>query len=244
MEHTDIGARNAPTLPDDLAADGGSGPTASATDTARETADEAREQAKNVAGTAVEGAHDVAQVAKHQAAQVGTEVKEQGKDLAHEARSQLRDQAQSQTGQIAGKLREIGDEIRALADGRPEQATNVRSYAEQAAGKISDLAGHVESRGFDGVIDDVKSFARRRPGAFLAGTAVAGFAVGRLFRNTSGSSQPSEMTSTRSASTSYVAPSMATPQTTGLTVGPPPTVEGPAQSRGDLPTTELPTGLV
>jgi hypothetical protein len=213
MEHTDIGARNVPNPPGDV----GTG-----------------EQTRQVAGMAAEGAKDVVQTAKDQAAEVGTEIKEQGRDVVNQARSQLRGQADDQTQQIAGKLRELGDEMRALVDGRPEQAQNVRGYADQAAGKLSELAGRLESRGFDGVVDDVKSFARRRPGAFLAGAAVAGMAVGRLLRNSSGSNDDA-YTTTRASTPPPVA-TTPTMQQTGL-------VAGPAVYRGGV-TTQLPTGAV
>jgi hypothetical protein len=235
MEHTDIGARNTPNLPGDVGADGGFRPTGGGmADTANETAGHAGEQAKQVASTATEGAKDVVQTAKDQAAEVGTEIKEQGKDIVNQARSQLRGQADDQTQQIAGKLRELGDEFRALIDGRPEEAQNVRGYADQAAGKLSEFAGRLESRGFDGVVDDVKSFARRRPGAFLAGAAVAGMAVGRLLRNSSGSGAAADMTTQ-----AWTPPPVATTPTTQRTG----LVAGPAVYRGDL-TTELPTGAV
>jgi ElaB/YqjD/DUF883 family membrane-anchored ribosome-binding protein len=218
MAHTDIGARNAPNLPGDVGAG------------------ERRvgEQATQVADTATEGAKDVVHTAMDQAAEVGTEIKEQGRDVVNQARSQLRGHADDQTQQIAGKLRELGDEMRALVDGRPEQAQNVRDYADQAAGKLSDLARRLESRGFDGVVDDVKSFARRRPGAFLAGAAVAGMAVGRLLRNSSGSDAGADTTAW--APTPPPVATTPTTQHTGL-------VAGPAVYRSGV-TTELPTGAV
>ena len=229
MQHTDIGA------------DGGTrqGPApGGAKDTAKAAADQAGEQARNVAGTAGEGARDVAQTAKEQASQVVTQAKEQGRDLADQARTQVREQAEGQTQQIATKLRDIGDELFALVDGRPDQASNLRGYADQAAGKLSEIADRIESGGLDGALNEIKSFARRRPGGFLLGAAVAGFGIGRLVRNAAGSG--GDGTGTRP----QVAPGLATPQTTGLTTGAPPLVQGPAVSRGDLSTTELPTGIV
>lgn len=237
MEHTDVGATNAPGVPGDVGAGGGTGSSGGAADTARQAASETSQQARNVAESAADGARDVAQTAKEQAAEVAMQAKEEGRNLVEEARSQLRQQAQSQTRQIAGKLREISDEMRALAEGRPEQATRVRSYAEDAASKVSELAQRVDSSGFDGIVEDVKSFARRRPAVFLASAALAGFGIGRLVRNANGAAQTSTATPQMSGT-------MATPQTTGLTPGAQPAVEGPAVSRGDLSTTELPTGLV
>jgi len=39
-----------------------------------------------------------------------------------------------------------------------------------------------DERGLEGTVEDLRQFARRRPGLFLMGAAVAGFAVSRLGR--------------------------------------------------------------
>ena len=44
------------------------------------------------------------------------------------------------------------------------------------------FANRLEMSGPQGLVDDVSSFARRRPGAFLLAAGVAGFAVGRIAR--------------------------------------------------------------
>jgi hypothetical protein len=69
-----------------------------------------------------------------------------------------------------------------LAEGRPEEAGQLSAYAQKAAGKVTDVAERVEARGVEGALDDMKSFARRRPGVFLLGAGIAGFATGRLLR--------------------------------------------------------------
>jgi len=58
----------------------------------------------------------------------------------------------------------------------------VGQYARQASGEVQRFAQRIDERGFDGLVDDLQSFARRRPGAFLLGAAVTGFATGRLLR--------------------------------------------------------------
>ena len=51
------------------------------------------------------------------------------------------------------------------------------------------LASRMEQGGAQGVVEDVTRFARRRPGAFLAGAAGVGFVVGRLVRAGAASQQ-------------------------------------------------------
>ena len=48
----------------------------------------------------------------------------------------------------------------------------------------------LDQGGVDAVMADARSFARRRPGAFLLGAVTVGFLTGRLVRNLSGGSQP------------------------------------------------------
>jgi ElaB/YqjD/DUF883 family membrane-anchored ribosome-binding protein len=142
----------------------------------------ATQRSQDVAQHAGDKASDVAETAKQRAGDVADEVRTQTANVAQQAKDQLHEHARSQTGDAASALRRISDQTRALADGRADDAGQVRDYARQAAGKVSDVADRLESRGFDGIIDDVESFARRRPGVFLACAAGAGFLVGRLLR--------------------------------------------------------------
>ena len=148
-------------------------------------ADAAKESAANVAGTAKEQAADVAGTAKDEAAAVVTEARTQVRDLYAQATTSVRSQAESQTETLATALREFSEQSRALAEGRGDEAGQAREYAQQAADKVGEIAERIESLGLDGVIDELQRFARRRPGAFLAGAALAGVVVGRLVRNSS-----------------------------------------------------------
>jgi hypothetical protein len=51
-----------------------------------------------------------------------------------------------------------------------------------AADRVYSVAEDFQVRGVSGVLEDVQSFARRRPGAFLLGAAVIGFGVGRYVK--------------------------------------------------------------
>jgi hypothetical protein len=60
---------------------------------------------------------------------------------------------------------------------------------QQVSRRTSDAASWLESREPGDLVNEVRRFARQRPGLFLAGTAVAGAVVGRLTRNVLASSQ-------------------------------------------------------
>lgn len=143
---------------------------------------QARQKAQEVGGQAREQSRQVAGTAKEQAGRVGQEAQTQVRDLMGQTTQQLRDQAQDQTQRLGGTLQSLAADMRALSEGRTDEAGAVGDYAHQAVERVQAFADQVEERGFDGLVDDVQRFARRRPGAFLLSAAVAGFAVGRLAR--------------------------------------------------------------
>jgi hypothetical protein len=150
----------------------------------REVADTARDEGQAVAERALHEAQGVAESARAQGAHVIREAADQTRNLVEDTTAQLHDQAREQTDRLAGTLQRLGAQMQALADGRSDDAGQVEAYVRQAANSVSRAADRVESLGFDGVVGEVTRFARRRPGAFLAGAAIAGFAVGRVVRNT------------------------------------------------------------
>ena len=68
-----------------------------------------------------------------------------------------------------------------MADGGQQSGT-VSEVARQAADRADRLAEWLGQREPGDLLDEVRSFARRRPGAFLLGAAIAGVVVGRLTR--------------------------------------------------------------
>jgi hypothetical protein len=152
---------------------------------AKETAATATEKGKEVASTASDQAKAVGETAREQAGQVRQEVAHQGREVVAQATAKLQDQGRAQTRELASTVRGWADQTRALAEGRPQEAGQIAPYARRAADGVADVAGKLEERGFEGVLDDLQRFARRRPGVFLLGAAVAGFGVGRLLRGAS-----------------------------------------------------------
>ena len=131
---------------------------------------------------APERAGQVAGAARDEASAVASEAKAQARNVVDETRSALRSQARQGTDRTAGALDNLSSQFRALATGDREGAGELGRYADQASEQLHAAAQRIGSRGFDGLVDDVQSFARRRPGVFLAVAAASGFAVGRLFR--------------------------------------------------------------
>ena len=144
--------------------------------------DAAGEQSRAVARRAESEASQVADTAKDQARQVKDEAVAQARGLVDQAKTELRDQGRSQADQAAKALHRVGDQADALAAGRVDEAGAVAEYVRRAGQQVHDVADRVDQRGVEGLLDDVQNFARRKPGVFLAGCAVAGFVAGRLIR--------------------------------------------------------------
>lgn len=161
----------------------GPGATAPSTTGTTSTKDVASEEAKNVGQTAAQAGSQVASTAADQAKEVAAETQRQAKDLLQQGRSQLKDQAMSQQQKAAQGLTSLAQELRGLADGSSSGAPGpARDLLQQASGMVEGFADRLQNREPAELLDEVRSFARRKPGLFLLGAAAAGMLAGRLTR--------------------------------------------------------------
>jgi hypothetical protein len=151
------------------------------TDDEPSTADVAKGQASAVAGGAADAASHVAGVAKEQAGQVTAEATRQVKHLVGQARTELSGQAQTQQERAATGLHSVGDQLKAMASGNGQPGV-AADLAQQAADKVHEVAGWLENKEPADLLEDVRAYARRRPGMFLAIALGAGLVAGRLVR--------------------------------------------------------------
>ncbi|MGW6915612.1 hypothetical protein ACWGB8_17600 [Kitasatospora sp. NPDC054939] len=132
-------------------------------------------------------ASEVADTAQEQAAHVAGEALSQARDLATGLREEVREQSRTQTRRLAHNVHGLARELQQMGEhGEPHSpaTTAVRRLAEGG----QRIADHLEQRGPEGLLDDVQDFARRRPALFLAGAALAGFALGRTGKGVSAAS--------------------------------------------------------
>ncbi|KAA9130053.1 hypothetical protein [Microbacterium caowuchunii] len=143
--------------------------------------DTAKHEAGQVAQTASQEAGHVVETAKTEAASVAGEAKSQVQDLYAQTQRELREQATTQQHRVAEGLHSVGDELESLAQGaeNPGVATDV---VRQVAQRVNGIASWLGDRDPGSVLNEVKSYARRKPGTFIAVAAIAGLAVGRLTR--------------------------------------------------------------
>jgi hypothetical protein len=154
------------------------------TQAGQSTTSVAKGQAKEVGQEGANAAQHVAQTAASEAKNVAQEAGTQAKNLVSGLGSDLKSQAGAQQQKATEGLRSISDELRAMADKSDNKM--VANLVQQASQRTGSVAGWLENREPADLLEDVKVFARRRPGAFLAIAAGAGLVVGRLTRGLAG----------------------------------------------------------
>jgi hypothetical protein len=116
-------------------------------------------------------------------------VQEKAGEVVDQAREQTtsqlgtqKDRAADVATQVASALRHTAGELR-----KNDQPT-VGQYADKAADQVERFGGYLQGREVGEIVDEVESFARRHPTAFIGGAVVLGFFTARFFRS---SAQPS-----------------------------------------------------
>lgn len=144
------------------------------------TTDVAKEEAASVAQDAKEGTRQVAETAKNEAQHVAGETQQQIKDLYRQLRSEITSQSSDQQKRASGGLRTLAEDLDGMAQHSDSGIGG--DLAQQLSGRTREIADWLENREPGDVLDEVKRYARQRPGAFLAGAAVLGLVAGRLTR--------------------------------------------------------------
>jgi uncharacterized phage infection (PIP) family protein YhgE len=173
----------------------------------QETKDVAVGEAKNVGQTAAQAGSQVASVATDQAKNVAQETQRQAKDLLQQGRSQVKDQVVTQQQKAGQGLSSLAQELRALADGSSQGAPGpARDLLQQASSSVESFASMLQNREPAELLDDVRRFARRKPGLFLLGAAAAGVLAGRLTSGVKAAHSDTSSTSGFTGQSNYVAP--------------------------------------
>ena len=149
------------------------------------TADVAKDEARNVGQTAAQAGSQVAGTAADEVKHVAGEAKTQAVNVVQQGRQQVTQQVQTQAknGQqkAAQGLQALVGELRSMADhSDSSQSGPAHDLIRQATSKVDEVASWIEAREPGDLVEEVRSFARRRPGVFLLGAAVTGVLAGRL----------------------------------------------------------------
>jgi hypothetical protein len=134
------------------------------------------------ASTAADETREVGKTAGEEFKNVTGEAAAHVRNLADEARTQVEEQTRSQRDRLVSTLSTFSDDLDSMRqDGSGSQgmaADVVRVVSERSRA----LSQRLEGRETRELLADVRSFARRRPGAFLLGSLATGLVAGRLLR--------------------------------------------------------------
>lgn len=132
---------------------------------------------------------NVAEHTKQVAGAVKDETVSQAKDLVGQIRQDLQQYVGPQQQKIAATVRTISDEIDALSRGEKPQSEYITGFLGQASGYVNSVATSLEQKQPQEILTDVRRFAARRPGLFLAAALGVGILAGRATRNAGENSQ-------------------------------------------------------
>jgi hypothetical protein len=151
-------------------------------------ASEAQDTIRREAQSAKEALHDARD-----------EVKRKAGEYASEAKAAAMEQAEVAQKDVSASLAALGGALRAAGDhlsGNDQRAAS--QFVTQAADGLERFANSLKNKPFADVLDDVRSFGRENSGALIAGSLLAGLALGRFVKSSmpasSGSEQPERPT--------------------------------------------------
>ncbi|MEV6643602.1 hypothetical protein [Amycolatopsis sp. NPDC051371] len=145
------------------------------------TTETAKDEAREVATTAADRGSEVAQTAAQEVKHVAEHAQREARDLLREGREQLESQARDGQRKAAESLHQLAGQLDRMAE-QTDSPGVAGDVARQVSDRTRSVAEWLEHREPGDLLDEVRRFARRRPGAFLVGAAVAGAVVGRLTR--------------------------------------------------------------
>lgn len=191
------------------------------------TADMVKDQAAELSHSGVQAGKRTADVARGQASEVAAEAGRQVRDLLGQAQDQLGDQAARGQQRLASELLSFSDQLSSMAEDS-SQGGMTADLARQLASRVRDAGQWLSDRRPPQVVDEVQSFASRRPAIFLAMAAGAGLVAGRLTRGIKDASSNDQEVAAPAASRGM-------PETTGQRAQPPGEAPFPAGTAAGYP---------
>jgi hypothetical protein len=124
--------------------------------------------------------------AKEKAQQATDQVRGAAEQGAQQARVQLRDQVDQRSTQAGQQASTAADAIRQASSHLREQGNDAPARAlDSAAGHVERAGGWLQQADGDQILHDVEDLARKNPLAVVAGGIALGFALSRLLKASS-----------------------------------------------------------
>jgi hypothetical protein len=143
-----------------------------------------RDQTSEAGHDVMQASGKMAQTAVGQGKQVAEETGRQARSVFDQAYARMRNEVDAQQRRAVERLRTLGDELQSMC-GQGEKQDMAGTLTRQAAGVAHQVADWLQQREPGELVHELREYARRNPGTFLAGATVAGMLAGRLTKNLS-----------------------------------------------------------
>ncbi|RWH78879.1 MAG: hypothetical protein EOQ86_16380 [Mesorhizobium sp.] len=121
-------------------------------------------------------------------------------DYASEAKQELFNKAEGTQRDISSNLKAFSGALRAASEHLANNDQRTASkFTLDAAGALERLSSSLKDKPFEDVLGEMRSFGRENSGALIAGSVLAGLALGRFIK----SSPPSARAETQSRSQTH-----------------------------------------
>lgn len=136
---------------------------------------------KDIKQTARGTAKDVRKAGQEALAAVKSGVSEAASEAKKTAREEVETTAEAGKDMVADQGQRLARNLRGAAGSRGADSFQGRLLDTVASG-VSDVSEGLRGRSLSSIVEQTEAFARRNPGAFVAGAAIAGFALARFAR--------------------------------------------------------------
>jgi len=137
-------------------------------------------------GGGTQGGTQVTEQAKQQSQELAQQARRQASDLANRGTKQAKSQLANQKHEASQRMVPVQTALRETAQQLRKQGQgSVGNYADRAADQVERFSTYLRETDVDEIMDEVRDFARRRPGLFLGGAAAAGFLATRFLKSSS-----------------------------------------------------------
>ena len=146
-------------------------------------AESGKVEAQQLKNEAAGSGRRVKETAKEQAVAAKDEAMGQAHDLWGRLKEDLQGYVGPQQERLASTVRSVSDEVDAISQGKKPETEYVSGLLGNASGTVNSLASSLENKDPQQLLGDVRRFAARRPGTFLAIAAGIGLLAGRATRS-------------------------------------------------------------
>jgi hypothetical protein len=155
----------------------------SVTDQAKSVADQAMSAGRDFKDKALGAAGSSADALKGQASQLMDTAKDMASNMASQTTDKLKQTVEGQKNVGAEYVGNLADTLRRAAREFDNDLPIAGSYMRKAASQVENVSDSIRNGNLEDLMQEVQSFARRQPTAFLGMSVLAGFAMVRFLKS-------------------------------------------------------------